>query len=347
MKNNIRVFFTKSVFAMTLALGFAACASKQPIQTPQPNGVVGFDAELTNYKYPFEVKTYEFEAQRLKLKMAYMELAAKTADAPVIVLLHGKNYSGFYFAGVATRLNEMGYRVIMPDQIGFGKSTKPTDFQYSFQALGGFTDALLTKLGVTKYTLLGHSMGGMLAARMALMYPEKIQKLVLVNPIGLEDWKTMTAYRPLDQAYESELKATPESIKKYQSDSYFEGAWKPEYDYLIEVGSGWTKNPDFPLVAWNSALTADMIFTQPVVYEFKDIKVPTFLIVGQRDKTAIGRAWAKEPMKSKMGNYPVLGRQAAKAIPKSKLYELKGLGHVPFIEDQELFFKSALVPALK
>lgn len=157
----------------------------------------------------------------------------------------------------------------------------------------------------------------------------------------------MTSYRSVDLGYQTELKSTPETMKKYQSDSYFAGDWKPEYDYLIEVGSGWMKNADYPLVAWNSALTADMIFTQPVFYEFKNIKVATALIIGLRDKTAIGRAWAPENMKSKMGDYTKLGRQTAKLIPSAKLYELKNLGHVPFVEDFDRFFKEGMTPALK
>jgi len=80
-------------------------------------------------------------------------------------------------------------RVIAPDQIGFCKSTKPERYQYSFQQLAQNTHALLEKLGVKKATLIGHSTGGMLAARYALMYPDETEQLVMINPIGLEDWK--------------------------------------------------------------------------------------------------------------------------------------------------------------
>ncbi len=108
-------------------------------------------------------------------------------------------------------------------------------------------------------------MGGMLAARFALMFPERTEKLVLVNPIGVEDWKTLVPYRNLDQLYASELKMTPESIREYERLNYFGGQWKPEYAALIEIPAGWTRHPDYPVVAWDAALASVMVFTQPVL----------------------------------------------------------------------------------
>lgn len=309
-------------------------------------GDAAYDAELTAYEYPFEVQRHEFNAQKQALQMSFMDLKSPRPDAPVIVLLHGKNFGGYAFDETAKRLHAMGYRVIMPDQIGFGKSTKPEHFQYSFQALASMTNGLLDRLGVSTYTLLGHSMGGMLAARMALMYPDKVSRLILVAPLGLEDWKLLTPYKPVDELYRQELKTTPGSIKKYQSDAYYSGTWKAEYDRLIQASSGWTRHTDFPRIAWNASLTFDMIFTQPVIYEFGSLKVPTALIIGLNDRTAPGKAWAPEANKKKMGLYPELGRRAAKLIPRSRLFELAGVGHLPFVENLDLFFDRGLSPAL-
>ena len=132
------------------------------------------------------------------------------------MLLHGKNFPASYWEPTIRFLTARGYRVIAPDQIGFGKSSKPAHYQYSFQQLASNTDAVLDAAGVTKVSVVGHSMGGMLATRFALMYPERVEKLVLVNPIGLEDWKTVVPYHSVDQWYEQEKKATPESVREYQ-----------------------------------------------------------------------------------------------------------------------------------
>jgi pimeloyl-ACP methyl ester carboxylesterase len=172
----------------------------------------------------------------------------------------------------------------------------------------------------------------MLATRFALMYPDLVGKLVLVNPIGLEDWKTVVPYIPIDKFYQAELQQTPEKVKTYFQKSYFDGQWKPEYDDLLTIQAGWIAGPDYKRVAWNSALTYDMIFTQPVVYEFPNLKVPTLLIIGQRDRTVVGKASAPPEVAAKLGNYPVLGRKSAEAIPRAELVELEGVGHLPQVE---------------
>lgn len=74
-------------------------------------------------------------------------------------------------------------------------------------------------------------------------------------------------------------------------------------------------------MAWNSALIYDMIFTQPVFYEFKDLKMPTLLLIGTSDTTAIGSDIASHEVKAKLGHYDVLGKQVAKLIPHSTLVE--------------------------
>lgn len=334
----------KRLFLLPALMLLSACASQprkiESITQQETSPTKGFDAVLSQYNYPFPVRYYNFKSQGQELKMAYMDIKPEKESKGVIVLLHGKNFPGAYFEQLINSLKAEGFRIIVPDQIGFGKSTKPSYYQYSFHTLGQNTQSLLKYLEIDRYKLLGHSMGGMVATRMALMFPESVSQLFLVNPIGLEDWKTMTAYRPVEDIYRSELASSAEKIKQYQLDSYYDGQWKSEYDKWLEIPTGWIQGPDYPVIAWNSALTADMIFTQPVFYEFKNVKVPTVLIIGQRDRTAIGKAWAPEKMKKKMGNYPILGKQAAHLIPQAKLEELDGLGHMPFIEDYSTFWKA-------
>lgn len=330
------------VLLCILTISLISCTHSPKQNAPQKvaakNIATGFDAELTTYQYHFEVKYFEFPSQEQTMKMAYMDIPAGRPSAKIIVLMHGKNFSGYYFEQLILGLNQEGYRVIVPDQIGFGKSTKPKNYQYSFQALAQNTKALLNHLQVSRHHLLGHSMGGMLAARFTLMYPDSVSKLILVNPIGLEDWKTMTSYKGISEILQSEQSQTPETLKNYQLSNYYDGRWKADYDKLLVAPIGWLNGPDRNSIAWSSALTADMIFTQPVIYELKNIKSPTVLFIGTRDKTAIGKAWAQEPMKSQMGNYQVLGKTAQKQIKGSRLIELKNLGHMPFIENFEQFW---------
>lgn len=295
-------------------------------------GVPAFDPELTNYQYPFPVRFYEAETQGQKLRMAYMDVAAAKPNGRTVVLLHGKNFSGAYWAATIRALTAEGYRVVAPDQIGFGKSSKPAAYQFSFQTLAANTRALLGSLGVERFALVGHSMGGMLAVRMALMYPESVERLGLVNPIGLEDWKLVAPYRTVDENFAQELRATPESIREYQRLNYFGGEWKPEFDALTEILAGWTRHPEYRRVAWNAALTSDMIFTQPVVHEFDRLRTPTLLIIGQRDRTAIGKDRVPKEVAARMGDYPALGKAAARRIPSACLVEIPEAGHIPQVD---------------
>lgn len=298
------------------------------------------DPELQNFSYPYEVKFFPQEIQKQNIKMAYMDILPEKPNSKVVVLLHGKNFSGNYWEKTIKDLSTEGYRVIVPDQVGFGKSTKPEQLQYSFQLLAKMTFNLLDTLKVNRFFLVGHSMGGMLATRMALMNQDKVEKLILVNPIGLEDWKTIVPYQSVDEIYKNELAQTEDKIREYQRVSYFDGQWKPEYESQIAILAGWTKHPDYKKVAWNAALTAEMIMTQPVLYEFKNLPMPTLLIIGTRDKTAIGKNLVDEKTRKTMGDYSQLGKKTLKLLSKGKLVEIPHAGHMPQVEAFDIYIKS-------
>ena len=314
-------------FALSVACGVAGD------EIPQRFGI-----RLEQVRYPFPVNLLRLDAQREALEMAYMDVAPQSPNGRSVVLLHGKNFNGYYWESTARALLAAGYRVIIPDQIGFGKSSKPRRYQFSFQQLALNTRALLDHLGIRTASVVGHSMGGMLAIRFALIFPDRVEKLALINPIGLEDWKRVVPYRSVDEWYAGELKVTPDQQKQYQIESYYHGDWKPEYERWVALATGWLTDPDYPAVAWNSALTYDMIFTQPVCYEFPDLVMPTLLVVGSLDRTAIGKQWVSEEIRETLGDYPQLANKAAAAIPECRLEILEGIGHVPQIEAPDVLF---------
>ena len=297
---------------------------------------LGLDADLSGFAYPYPVKVRNFEAQGQPLVQAYMDVQPETVGAggqrPTLLLLHGKNFSGAYWADTIAALTAEGYRVVVPDQVGFGKSSKPRRFQWSFQELATHTAGLLDALGIENVVVVGHSMGGMLATRFALMYAERVERLVLVNPIGFEDWKRTVPYQSVDAWYQAELKKTPEKIKAYMVASYFDGQWQASYEPLLALQAGWAQGPDWELLAWVSANTYDMIFTQPVLYEFVDLTMPVLLVIGQRDRTALGKPLVAAEVAAEMGRYDRLDEQVAEAIPHATLVELEGVGHIPQFE---------------
>ncbi|MGJ8592541.1 MAG: alpha/beta fold hydrolase [Aquaticitalea sp.] len=309
------------------------------VSKAQTENLQWLDIELSNYDYPYTVKTLNLNIQEQQLKMAYMDVEPQNYNGKNIVLFHGKNFNGAYWKTTIEALTNEGYRVIVPDQIGFGKSSKPQYFHYTFQQLAQNTKTLLDTLKVKRTAILGHSMGGMLATRFALMYPDVTEKFILENPIGLEDWKLKVPYKPVEWWYENELEKSYEGIKKYQLVNYYDNKWKPEYDEWVHLLAGWTLNSDYKTIAWNAALTYDMIFTQPVVYEFKYITAPTLLIIGTRDRTALGKPLVIEEVRKTMGLYDKLGKATQKVIPNSELVEIENVGHLPHIEKFESFIK--------
>jgi len=81
----------------------------------------------------------------------------------------------------------------------------------------------------------------------------------------------------------------------------------------------------------------DMIFNQPVVYEFPLIKVPTLLMIGTKDTTAIGKEFAPKDVQAKLGHYAELAPRTQAAIPGAKLVEFPDAGHAPQIQEPDKF----------
>jgi len=319
-------------------------ASDAPIAAAKAANAI--DPEATNYAYPYPVKFFSLESQRQQLRMAYLDVPAPNPNGRSVTLLHGKNFSAAYWARTIAALNEAGFRVIAPDQIGFGKSSKPKHYQYSFATLASNTRELLRSLGIERSAVVGHSMGGMLAAGYALLFPEATTQLVLVNPLGLEDYSVLIPYRGVDYWYRKELENSPEKLREYMKTAYFAGSWKPEYESLLELSAGFMKHPDYAQVAWSSALTYDMIVTQPVIHELPQLKVPTQLIVGLRDRTAVGKDLVNPEQRETLGRYDELAPRAAGAIPGARLVTIPGVGHLPQVEAFDVY-RDALIGFLK
>jgi pimeloyl-ACP methyl ester carboxylesterase len=303
-----------------------------------------YGPELEGFAYPYPVEHYAFTSQQAPMQMAYMNVApAGIANGRTIVLMHGKNFCSATWEKTIGALSRAGYRVIAPDQIGFCASSKPAHYQYTFQQLTANTRSLLTHLGISRVTIVGHSTGGMLAMRYALMFPQEVEQLVLVNPIGLEDWKALgVPTRTVDQWFERELQLTADSVRQYEKTTYYVNRWKPEYERWVDMLAGLNRGPGHELVAWNSALIYDMIFSQPIVYELPLLKMDTVLMIGDADTTAIGSDIAPPDVKAKLGHYSVLGKEAAQRIPHARLIEFPGMGHAPQMEDPEAFHRTLL-----
>ncbi|MNG70572.1 2-hydroxy-6-oxo-6-phenylhexa-2,4-dienoate hydrolase [compost metagenome] len=123
------------------------------------------------------------------LRLHYLD----EGSGPVVLWLHGSgpgasgysNFKGNYPALVAA-----GYRNILLDLPGFGRSDKPEDVRYELDFFVDCVAALLAQIGVTRCTLLGNSLGGAIALGLALRFPQLPERLVLLAPGGVEERET-------------------------------------------------------------------------------------------------------------------------------------------------------------
>jgi pimeloyl-ACP methyl ester carboxylesterase len=332
------------LLSVLATLAICAVAQAAPASGAQPaDPGPAYGARLEGFAYPWPVAQYRFHSQGQLLEMAFMDVRPARSNGRVAVLLHGKNFCAATWQTSITTLVESGYRVIAPDQIGFCKSSKPAHYQFSFQQLAGNTHALLRSLGIDHATIIGHSTGGMLGIRYALMCPSEVDQLVLVDPIGLEDWKARgVPWQSVDAWYQRELQTTAERIRTYERATYYAGTWESSYEPWVQMLAGMYRGAGRARVAWDSALLYDMIFTQPVVYELGALRMPVLLMIGDKDTTAIGKDLVPPEVRATLGNYPVLGKAAAAQIPHVKLVEFPDLGHAPQIQAPERFHKALL-----
>jgi pimeloyl-ACP methyl ester carboxylesterase len=329
-------FVRATIVAALLALSASASLAGAP----------RFGPELQGFDYPWAVHDFAFQSQGEPVVMRYMDVRPEKPNGQTAIVLHGKNFCAATWEETIRALSGAGYRVIAPDQIGWCKSTKPARHQYSFHELAASTHALIASVALSKVVVIGHSTGGMLAARFALMYPEMTSALVLVDPIGLEDWKALgVPYRTVDEQIAREKAMTADKIRAYERSTYYGGQWRPEYERWVTMFAGIMQGPGRDIVARNMGLIDDMIYTQPVVYEFPLIRVPTLIMIGDKDTTAIGKDYAPPEVRAKLGHYPELAQRTKAAIPGSTLIEFPDAGHAPQIQESDKF-NTALVEGL-
>lgn len=306
-----------------------------------PPHVSAYGPNLEGFRYPYGVSLYSFKTQAQTYVMAYMDIGPERTGigtGRTVVLLHGRRFCGGTWGPTMAALHDAGFRVVVPDQLGFCKSSKPINYQYTFEQLAENTHALLSRIQAGHIVLIGHDLGGMLAARYAVMFPNEVQQLVLVDPLGLEDWRSEgVLYRTIDERYAMELATTASAIESEERTFDFGGRWEPQYEVWLRTLASLKAGGGRERFDWNQALISDMIFTQPVLYEFERLSMPVLLVVGELDRAAPFRESAPPAVAAQLGNYPELARKAAKRIPNAQVIELPGVGHVPLIEAPERF----------
>jgi pimeloyl-ACP methyl ester carboxylesterase len=321
MNRAVAAAFCAALFALPFAPSHAA--------DPAPREPYGIDLE--GFAYPYPVNLLALVNDGEALRMAYMDVAAAQPNGRVVVLLHGRNFPSSYWEPVIKTLSEAGFRVVVPDQIGFGKSSKP-DGELHFDTLARNTIALLDYLQIPKADIVAHSLGGMLAVRIARAYPDRVTHLVLTAPIGLEDYRIYVPPTPTEKILESEDKLTADGYRKQLETNYSLKLPPEQVTPFIDSRFNIKGSAEYP--RWLRAFVASgqMIYREPVVHEIPLISQPTLFIMGADDHNAPGRPGAPEALRPKMGQNAELAKALASLMPDARAEVIPDTGHLVFLE---------------
>jgi pimeloyl-ACP methyl ester carboxylesterase len=331
------IFLAGLAFVAQLANAQPA-AKPQAATTPEPYGIA-----LEGYSYPHTVNYLPINWEGRALRLAYMDIEPTSkANGEIVLLMHGRNFPSSYWAGTITTLAMEGYRVIVPDQIHFGKSSKPDDLPVNFDAMALHTATLLDNLKIAGVNIIAHSMGSMAAVRFTRSYPDRVKRLVLEAPVGLEDYRQYVPLVPRERLIEQEMALTPEAYFTQLMAIYNPTLSREQFWPFIEVRSRMMGSAEYPRWVRSYVSSFYAMWGQPVVHEMHLIRQPTLILVGERDRTATGRAFAPAELRDRMGNFPELARVVAARMPNAKSEVFTGHGHMLHLEASDRFHNRVL-----
>jgi pimeloyl-ACP methyl ester carboxylesterase len=271
-----------------------------------------------------------------------MDVAPKAApNGRTVLLLHGRNFPSSYWQGTIEALSRAGYRVVAPDQIGFNKSSKPS-FDLHFDQLARNTAALLDALNIDNVSLVGHSMGGMLSVRFARAFPDRIDRIVLVAPIGLEDYRLYVADFPADRLMEIEEKVTAESYLKQLIMGLSLTLSEAELAPYIGARTRIKTSAEYPRWLRTFVNSALMVWREPVAHEIPLLEQKALFVMGGNDHLAPGRDFAPEELRAKMGQNVELAQALAAKMRDARVDIFEGIGHLPHLEAPARFHETLL-----
>jgi proline iminopeptidase len=296
-----------------------------------------YGINLEGFAYPYPVSLFPVASDGEQLHMAYMDIGATgQPNGRVAVLLHGRNFPSSYWAPVIKTLVDAGFRVVVPDQIGFGKSSKQSG-ELHFDTLARNTIALLDRLQVSQFDIVAHSMGGMLAVRIARTYPDRVSHLVLTAPIGLEDYRLYVPPVPTEKIIETEDKLTADGYRKQLENNYSPNIPPEAITPFIDARFNIKGAADY--ARWLRAFVSSgqMIYREPIVHEIPLITAPTLFIMGADDHNAPGRPNAPEALRAKMGQNAELAKALAAKMAHGSTEVIENAGHLVFLDAPDKF----------
>jgi pimeloyl-ACP methyl ester carboxylesterase len=321
----------------------AAAVSTGPGLSPSeagPDEPLGI--ALEGYPYPHEVQFLPLEMEGHAVRMAYMDVAAAAPNGRTVLLMHGRNFPSAYWEPTIRALSDAGYRVVAPDQVQFGKSSKLDDVPVRFDVMAEHTAALLDALKIPRVDVIAHSMGNMAAVRFARAYPDRVGRLVMYSPVGLEDYRRYVPAVPPAQLIRQEGELTAEAYQKQLVTTYGLTLPPEQVRPFVEVRERMKGSAEWPRWVRSFVASYYAIQEQPIVDDLPRLEVPVLLLAGTRDHTAPGRPFASPENQEKLGHVVERARDAAARMKNARLEIFEGVGHLIHLEAPERFNASVL-----
>ena len=313
-----------------LFLGLAPVFAQSP---PEPLGIA-----LEGYPYPYPVRFLPLAVERHAVRLAYMDVPpTAAANGRTVLLLHGRNFPASYWEPTIKALAGAGYRVVAPDQINFGKSSKLDDVPVSFDTMAEHTAALLDHLGVAQVDVVAHSMGNMAAVRFTRTFPQRVRKLVMYAPVGLEDYRFYVPPVSREQLIEQEDELTGEAYLRQLISTYGLTLPPEQVQPFVDIRERLKGSAEWPRWVRSFVASYYAMWGQPVVHELPLVDKPVLFMVGTRDRTAPGRAYAQPEDRDRMGQVAERARELAPRMRNARVETFENVGHLIHLEATERF----------
>lgn len=318
------------------------CANTLP-SSAQDKALEPYGIALEGFAYPFPVNFLDVQAGPHAARLAYMDVAPTGAfNGRTILLFHGRNFPASYFEPLIRVLADAGFRVIAPDQIEFGKSSKFDDVPVSFDDMATHMNALLDRLALPQVDIIAHSMGNMAAVRFARTFPARVNKLVMYAPVGLEDYRSYVPPVPRERLLKQESELSSPAYLKQLYDTYGLTLPTEQVQKFVDVRERMKGSAEWP--RWVAAYVASYyaMWGQPVVHELPLVNKPVLLLAGTRDRTAPGKGFAPPELRERMGHVLERAMEVAKMMPRARVESFDEVGHLIHLEAPEKFNAAVL-----
>ena len=242
---------------------------------------------------------------------------------PPVILIHGYTASVYVWKTTAPLLADAGFRVIAIDLVGFGYSEKPSWFDYSIQSQSRMISRFMDRMGIGRATIVGSSYGGAVALNLALDYPARVEKLVLVGAVCNDDVLNhpilrLTSIRGIGELLTPFIADSKLFLRRRMHGTLA----KPNHHMITKERIENVRRPLLSREGHHSLLATSRNWSARRLQEDAHlINQPTLLVWGE-DDTVI-------PIQN--------GYKLNNAILNSRLIVLKDCGHVPQEEKSELF----------